>query len=126
MPVEGVRRPAWAEISRSAIAHNVATLATMLGETKLCAVVKANGYGHGAPLAAKEAVMKSLGVGLGLPFHAIEVRKHASGAPDVALHAEAAELAASRGVTAFHLSLTHTDQTAIAMVIATDEAPRAG
>ena len=79
-----------------------------------------------ARFAGKEAVMKSLGVGLGLPFHAIEVRKHASGAPYVALHAEAADLAASRGVTAFHLSLTHTDQTAIAVVIATDEGPRAG
>jgi alanine racemase len=56
VPVEGVRRPAWAEISRSAIAHNVSTLAAMLGETKLCAVVKANGYGHGAPLAAKAAL----------------------------------------------------------------------
>ena len=56
MPVEGVRRPAWAEISRSAIAHNVSTLASLLGETTLCAVVKANGYGHGAPLAARAAL----------------------------------------------------------------------
>ncbi len=52
MPVEGVRRPAWAEISRSAIAHNVAVLREVLGPSALCAVVKANGYGHGAPLAA--------------------------------------------------------------------------
>ena len=79
-----------------------------------------------ARFAAKEAVMKSLGVGLGLPFHAIEVRKLASGAPYVDLHDEAAELAASRGVTRLHLSLTHTDQTAIAMVVATDEETRAG
>jgi alanine racemase len=56
VPVEGVRRPAWAEISRSAIAHNVAVLTSLLGETSLCAVVKANGYGHGAPLAAKAAL----------------------------------------------------------------------
>ncbi len=56
MPVEGVRRPAWAEISRSAIAHNVGVLSALLGDTALCAVVKANGYGHGAPLAAKAAL----------------------------------------------------------------------
>ena len=56
MPVEGVRRPAWAEISASAIAHNVAALRTVLGATMLCAVVKANGYGHGAQLAAKAAL----------------------------------------------------------------------
>ena len=53
MPVEGVRRPAWAEISASALAHNVAALKSVLGDTLLCAVVKANAYGHGAQLAAK-------------------------------------------------------------------------
>jgi alanine racemase len=53
VPVEGVRRPAWAEISRSAIAHNVAALRQVLGASALCGVVKANGYGHGAPLAAR-------------------------------------------------------------------------
>jgi len=53
VPVEGVRRPAWAEISASAIAHNVAVMRELLGASSLCAVVKANGYGHGALLAAK-------------------------------------------------------------------------
>ena len=56
MPAEGVHRPAWAEISASAIAHNVATLRTVLGETLFCAVIKANGYGHGAGLAALAAL----------------------------------------------------------------------
>lgn len=52
MPVEGVHRPAWAEISRSALAHNIAVVRELLGPTQVCAVVKANGYGHGAVLAA--------------------------------------------------------------------------
>ncbi|HUY16430.1 MAG TPA: alanine racemase [Acidimicrobiales bacterium] len=56
MPVEGVRRPAWAEISASAIAHNVRALRSVMGSVSFCAVVKANGYGHGAPLAAKAAL----------------------------------------------------------------------
>ncbi len=56
MPVEGVRRPAWAEISASAIAHNVRALKEVMGDTLLCAVVKANAYGHGAQLAAKAAL----------------------------------------------------------------------
>ena len=56
MPVEGVRRPAWAEISASAIAHNVRALKSVMGDSSFCAVVKANGYGHGAPLAAKAAL----------------------------------------------------------------------
>jgi alanine racemase len=53
MPVEGVRRPAWAEISASALAHNVRALKSVLGDRLLCAVVKANGYGHGAQLVAR-------------------------------------------------------------------------
>ena len=52
MPIEGVRRPAWAEISRGALAHNVAALQKVVGAAAICGVVKANGYGHGAPLAA--------------------------------------------------------------------------
>ena len=56
MSVEGVRRPAWAEISASAIAHNVAALREVMGGSLLCAVVKANGYGHGAVFAATAAL----------------------------------------------------------------------
>jgi alanine racemase len=52
MPAEGVRRPAWAEVSRSALAHNVRAMKAVLGDTLLCAVVKANGYGHGATMVA--------------------------------------------------------------------------
>lgn len=52
MPVEGVHRPAWAEISRSALDNNIAVVRDLLGSTQVCAVVKANGYGHGAVLAA--------------------------------------------------------------------------
>jgi alanine racemase len=54
--VEGVHRPARAEISASAIAHNVRALKSLVGESLFCAVVKANGYGHGAELAAKAAL----------------------------------------------------------------------
>jgi alanine racemase len=50
---EGVHRPAWAEISRSALAHNIGVVRELLGPTKICAVVKANGYGHGAVLVAR-------------------------------------------------------------------------
>jgi alanine racemase len=48
-----VHRPAWAEISRSALAHNISVVREVLGPTRLCAVVKANGYGHGAVLVAQ-------------------------------------------------------------------------
>jgi alanine racemase len=54
---EGVHRPARAEISASAIAHNVRALKAVVGDSLFCAVVKANGYGHGAELAAKAALV---------------------------------------------------------------------
>jgi alanine racemase len=54
--VEGLHRPARAEISASAIAHNVRVLKSIVGDSLFCAVVKANGYGHGAELAAKAAL----------------------------------------------------------------------
>ena len=56
MPVEGVHRPAWAEISSSALAHNIAVVREVLGTTHVCGVVKANGYGHGAVLAARAMI----------------------------------------------------------------------
>jgi alanine racemase len=54
---EGVHRPARAEISASAIAHNVRAIKSVVGDSLFCAVVKANGYGHGAELAAKAALV---------------------------------------------------------------------
>ena len=74
---------------------------------------------YAARFAAKEAVMKALGVGLGAcEFHDIEVVRAESGQPSVVLHDAAVALAAERGVTTLHLSLTHTDTAAHAMVVA--------
>ena len=79
-----------------------------------------------ARFAAKEAVMKSLGVGAGsVPWKSIEVKRAPSGAPSVLLHGAAAELAAKRGADAFHISLTHTAMTAAAFVVASSNEPRA-
>lgn len=72
-----------------------------------------------ARFAAKEAVMKSLGAGMSsMAFGEIEVVRAESGAPSVALSGRAAELAATVGVAAWHLSLTHTDSTVHAIVMA--------
>ena len=60
----------------------------------------------GARFAAKEAVMKALGVGLGaFKLREVEVVRLASGAPALRLHGAAGELAAARGVRRWHLSL---------------------
>jgi len=41
-------RPAWAEISLSAARHNASLLSRIVAPARLCAVVKADAYGHGA------------------------------------------------------------------------------
>lgn len=69
--------------------------------------------------AAKEAVMKALGVGLGsIDWHDVEVLRADSGAPSLRITGRAAALAADLGVSAWHLSLTHTERSAGAVVIA--------
>ncbi len=46
----------WAEIDLGAIRHNVRTLAALASPAKLCAVVKADAYGHGAVPVAEAAL----------------------------------------------------------------------
>jgi holo-[acyl-carrier protein] synthase len=72
-----------------------------------------------ARFAAKEAVMKALGVGLGaFAFADVEVVRDEAGAPSLRLAGGAAALAAERGVTGWRLSLTHTASVAEAVAIA--------
>jgi holo-[acyl-carrier protein] synthase len=69
--------------------------------------------------AAKEAVLKAMGVGVGAcKLSDIEVARAESGAPSVVLHGGAAALAAERGITEWKLTLTHTDVTAHAIAVA--------
>jgi holo-[acyl-carrier protein] synthase len=77
-----------------------------------------------ARFAAKEAVMKALGTGLGgFALTEVEVRRGAgrgatAGAPSLVLHGAAAALATQRQAGRFHLSLTHTAEVALAFVVA--------
>jgi len=77
-----------------------------------------------ARFAAKEAVMKALGTGIGaFALTDVEVRRTTGSgatrnAPFLVLHGTAAELAGAQGAGRFHLSLTHTDDVAIAFVVA--------
>ena len=49
-------RPTWAAIDLEAIAANVARFVDLVGDAELCAVVKADGYGHGAVPVARTAL----------------------------------------------------------------------
>jgi holo-[acyl-carrier protein] synthase len=72
-----------------------------------------------ARFAAKEAVMKALGVGLWkFAMRDVEVTRLPSGQPEIALHRRAAELAGERGVNDWLLTLTHTDSMAMAVAVA--------
>ena len=71
-----------------------------------------------ARFAAKEAVLKTLGSGIGAaPWRSIEIHRDASGAPSVELHGAALALATKRGIDRWHLSMTHTSTTAAAFVV---------
>jgi holo-[acyl-carrier protein] synthase len=69
--------------------------------------------------AAKEAVMKALGCGLGdMAMVDIEVVRADSGAPSVRLHGGAQMRAEASGVTRWLLTLTHTEREAQAIAVA--------
>ena len=84
---------------------------------------KANRYErYAARFAAKEAGMKALGTGWrgGLAWRDIEVTNLNSGRPTLAFHGVAARIAEKLGVRHVALSLTHTAEQAMAMVILED------
>lgn len=73
----------------------------------------------GARFAAKEAVLKAMGLGLGgASFRDIEVVRAESGEPSVLLHGGAADEARARGIATWMLSLSHTHHVAQAVALA--------
>ncbi len=85
-------------------------------------------YCHGRPqalaarFAAKEAVSKALGVGIqhrdGMDWREIEVISDERGKPSVRLTGQAAQRAKEIGLATFALSLSHTREHAVAVVVA--------
>jgi len=78
-----------------------------------------------ARFAAKEAVSKALGTGIGLPcgWLDIEIRRKASGEPFVVLLGAGAETAKRLGIDRIFLSLSHTENYACAHAIAEGKDP---
>jgi holo-[acyl-carrier protein] synthase len=74
---------------------------------------------YAARFAAKEAGMKALGTGWrgGLGWRDLEVTNLPSGRPTLTFHGTAAEIAQRLGVRNISLSLTHTAEQAMALVI---------
>lgn len=69
--------------------------------------------------AAKEACMKALGTGwgFGVRWRDIEVRRGPAGAPVAHLHGEAARRMQELGGSHVHVTITHTDEHAMAMIV---------
>ena len=79
---------------------------------------------HAARFAAKEAVAKALGTGIGADcgWQQIEITRDATtGVPGVRLTGVAAAFAARHGVTRVLVSLSHTRETAVAQALAVCE-----
>jgi holo-[acyl-carrier protein] synthase len=72
-----------------------------------------------ARFAAKEAISKAFGTGIGkaMGWKDIDVHKKPSGEPFVVLDGAAKELAATRGVTKVSITLSHTNNHAMAMIV---------
>jgi len=75
---------------------------------------------YAARFAAKEAVFKALGTGWrdGMAWTDVEVVRLSTGQPTIILSGRALELASQRGITEWHISLSHTETHSIASVIA--------
>jgi holo-[acyl-carrier protein] synthase len=69
--------------------------------------------------AAKEAVAKALGCGIGdVAWKEIEILRAESGAPQLVLHGAAERLAREQGLASWSLSISHSQSHAVAMVVA--------
>ncbi len=72
--------------------------------------------------AAKEAVAKALGTGIGpIRWQEIEISAGPQGEPLLQLHGAAQEIAAQLGLRTWSVSISHTATHAIAMVVAIGE-----
>jgi holo-[acyl-carrier protein] synthase len=75
-----------------------------------------------ARFAAKEAVSKALGTGIGPVFwREIETLRNRAGAPVLHLHGQARQIADRLGLTNWSVSLSHSNEHAIAFVVAMGE-----
>jgi holo-[acyl-carrier protein] synthase len=93
------------------------------GEIAYCRRKKMNSAeSFAARFAAKEAGAKALGTGIsrGVNWKEFEVRREESGRPTLHLSGRAAELAEAMGVRRVQLSLTHSREFAMAVVVVED------
>jgi holo-[acyl-carrier protein] synthase len=89
------------------------------GEIRYCDAKANRVERYAARFAAKEAAMKAIGTGWnhGVAWRDVEVCRMPGGRPTLTFHGKAAEFAEKLGTKHIALSLSHTEQFAIAQVI---------
>jgi len=89
------------------------------GEIAYCQTMKFPARHFAARFAAKEAVSKAFGTGIGkaMGWRDIDVHKKESGEPFLVFHAGAAHLARERDMKSSWITLSHTDHHAVAMIV---------
>ncbi len=94
-------------------------------ERSYCDALASPALHYSARFAAKEAFSKALGLGIaqGMAWQDIAIRNDARGAPRLELFGRAAQLAADLGVSAAHVSLSHSQSVAAAIVVLEGERP---
>jgi holo-[acyl-carrier protein] synthase len=90
------------------------------GERQYCAKMAHSERFYAARFAAKEAVSKAFGTGIGadVGWLDIEVRRKPSGEPYIVLHGHGAETAHRLGIAEVRVSLSHSDHYAVAQALA--------
>ena len=90
------------------------------GEIAYCMAKKNSAESLAARFAAKEAGAKALGTGIsrGVSWRELEVRRAPGQRPELHLSGRAAQIAAALGVSRISLSLSHSRELSIAVVVA--------
>jgi holo-[acyl-carrier protein] synthase len=89
------------------------------GERDYCGSMPHPARHYAARFAAKEAVSKAFGTGIGrqVGWRDVEVKRKETGEPFIALHGPAAALAATLNLVQAHISLSHSDHYSVANAI---------
>ena len=89
---EGWQRRAWAEVDLDAISSNAGVLKAVASPAALCAVVKADGYGHGAvPVASAALAGGATSLAVALVEEGVVLREAGLEVPILLLSEPAAE-----------------------------------
>ncbi len=120
-------RPVWAEVDLEAVRANVRSLRALVAPAALCAVVKADGYGHGAVAVGRAAIEAGAGcLAVALVEEGVQLREAGIDAPVLVLSEpvpDAAETVVAHRLTPVVYTATGIDALAKAAVAAGESQP---